>query len=1096
MSKFQIEGLSLERIAFCDFLQEETIVFVVSNLQQARQFTSLLRLAQPDYEIIALDFFDSEIYEMSFSDYEVFQNRSSALRRILTSSKKVIVTTIESLNYLVPKPSYFEEAIEIKKSQKFSMENLTKSLIEFGYLRTDVVMTPGTFAVRGGIIDLFIPGFANPIRVDFFGDEIESIKEFNRESQISVGEIKSATVTKCSEIILNEKSQHLFRQKYKFKDEHIKESVENGNYFPGIEWFQTCFHEEVSSVLEYLPSNTKFIFDFEIQKLNRMFFEKCENKFSGVANVLPVSEIFADSVTKASKKFDTIQIDPFTGNSNFQNHEKRYDIRKEFELAELIHNLKRKTVFSFKTNGAFNIARDLLKNEKIKEIQTFAEAEKDCINLIISNLSVGFSKNDLNVYTERELFGEELRFSEKKTSKDFFKDYSKLSVGDFVVHEKHGVAIFEGLVNLEVSGVAHDFIALQYQNNDKLYVPIENIDLISRYGDSGSSVQLDYLKSSAWTNRKLKVRKKLLVIANDLLKLAAKRKVNKVSPFEIPGNYNLFCRGFGHIETDDQLSAINDVLSDLTGNIPMDRLICGDVGFGKTEVALRAAFVVSSNLKQVVLLAPTTILVSQHFKTFQKRFEDFGIKVCQLSRFVPRAQLRRNLESIRSGRVQIIIATHAVLSEKIEFADLGLVIIDEEQHFGVKQKEFLKRYHENTHFMTLSATPIPRTLQLAMSGVKDLSMITTPPTNRLPVKTLICNFDKTTIGQAIENEIKIGGQVFFVTPRVEYLNELFTLVSRLFPGLKVVKVHGKSANLEEILKDFCDCKLDVLVSTNIIDSGIDIPNANTILIHRFDLFGLSQLYQLRGRVGRSKRQAYAYLLLDNSGVLSETAKKRLEVLNNLNKFGSGFNLASYDLDIRGAGNLLGEEQSGYIKEVGVELYQSMLREAILMLKAGGDISQFDKKDVQINLGVPVLIPENYISDSALRLEIYRRIGGLDSEGNVDVMEYELFDRFGGIPFETKNLLTLIRIKIHCLRSNVSKLDVGSNGITFSFLENKCSSVKGLMNFLHSECVSEDFGSFKIRNDQKIVILKKWKDVSSRTNSVYRLMSELDKHMGI
>ena len=733
---------------------------------------------------------------------------------------------------------------------------------------------------------------------------------------------------------------------------------------------------------------------------------------------------------------------------------------------------------------------NLLKDENIKEISNFSEAENGKLNLIISNLTSGFLSNDMNVYTERELFGENLRFSAKKTSKDFFKDYSKLTVGDFVVHEKHGIAIFEGLVNIEVSGIARDFISLKYKNDDKLYVPVENIDLVSRYGDANSNIQLDYLKSTAWTNRKLKVRKKLLVIANDLLKLAAKRKINKSKPFAISPDYERFCKGFGHIETDAQLSAIDDVLGDLTNDIPMDRLVCGDVGFGKTEVALRAAFVVASNSKQVVLLAPTTILVSQHFKTFQKRFEGFGIELCQLSRFVPKTQLQKNLEDIKAGKVKIIIATHAVLSEKIEFADLGLVVIDEEQHFGVKQKEFLKKYHENTHFMTLSATPIPRTLQLAMSGVKDLSMIAVPPTNRLPVKTLICDFNKGTIKQAIENEVKIGGQVFFVTPRLEFLDELFELVSKIFPDLKIAKAHGKTPNLEEILRDFCDCKIDVLISTNIIDSGIDIPNANTILIHRFDLFGLSQLYQLRGRVGRSKRQAYAYLLLDNARALSETAKKRLEVLGNLNKLGSGFNLASYDLDIRGAGNLLGEEQSGYIKEVGVELYQSMLREAILMLKAGGDIEQFDKKDVQINLGVPVLIPEHYITDSALRLEIYRRIGSLDSEGNVDVMEYELSDRFGGIPFETKNLLTLIRIKIHCLSANVSRLDVGSNGVTFSFDENKCKSVKGLMNFLNSEIVSEDSGSFKIRNDQKIVILKKWPSVNSRTYGVYKLMKEL------
>ncbi|MBQ3946863.1 MAG: DEAD/DEAH box helicase, partial [Alphaproteobacteria bacterium] len=613
--------------------------------------------------------------------------------------------------------------------------------------------------------------------------------------------------------------------------------------------------------------------------------------------------------------------------------------------------------------------------------------EKDKLNLIISDLNNGFISDKLTIYTEQSLFGEELKLARKKNSKNFFKDYSKLSLGDFVVHEKHGIAIFDGLVNLDVAGISHDFILLRYQNNDKLYIPIENINLISRYGNAESNVQLDYLKSNAWINRKQKVHKKLLVIANDLVQLAAKRKMQKTKPFEIPDDYEKFCRGFGHIETEDQLSAIDDVIGDLTSDTPMDRLICGDVGFGKTEVALRASFIVSSSLRQVVLLAPTTILVLQHYKNFQKRFKDFGIEICQLSRFVPKARFQQSLADIKSGKVQIIIATHAILSERIEFADLGLVIIDEEQHFGVKQKEFLKKHHETTHFMTLSATPIPRTLQLAMSGVKELSMITTPPTDRLPVKTLVHNYNNEILKQAIEHETKIGGQVFVVTPRIEFLDAIYEHISKLFPELRIAKAHGKTAILEEILSDFCDGSIDVLISTNVIDSGIDIPNANTILIHRFDLFGLSQLYQLRGRVGRSKRQAYAYLLLDEARVLSDTAKKRLEVLENLNKLGAGFSLASYDLDIRGAGNLLGEEQSGYIKEVGVELYQSMLQEAILMLKSGHQGQFSNKHEVQINLGVPALIPEYYINDSALRLEMYRRIGSLDTETAVDAMEY-------------------------------------------------------------------------------------------------------------
>lgn len=1096
INKYQsIDGLSAEQIAFCDFSQNESVLVVLNDARLAKRVYSLLRQTQTNHTILYLDFFDSDIYESAIADYEIFQRRAATLNQTLRAKKKILVTTIEAMNYKVPKPQYFEENIELIKSQKIPMKDLVQRLIDFGYFRMDEVRTPGTFAVRGGIIDLFVPTQHTPVRIDFLGDEVESIKEFEAGSQISTKPLNWITVDKCAEIILNEKAQSIFRQKFKFRDEHISEAASNGTYFPGIEWFQSCFHDELTDTLAYLPRDTLCIFDFELQKHNMLFFKKCSEKFQMSSIALPYSEIFSDAITKASKELEVLSINPFGDTSKFQNHTRAYNIKRDSERTELLNELRGRTsVLSVTTNGAVNIVRDILKDQEVKEIKTFAEAEPGKINLIKSELSRGFSSDLLNIYTEDELFGERLRFSTKRTSKDFFKDYSKLSVGDFVVHEKHGIAIFEGLTNLAISDVAHDFIELRYQNNDKLYVPIEDIDLISRYGAPDSNVQLDYLKSNAWTNRKLKVRKKLLVIANDLLKLAAKRKLNKTEPCEISDSYGQFCKGFGHIETEDQLAAIDDVLNDLTGDIPMDRLVCGDVGFGKTEVALRAAFIAASNFKQVVLLAPTTILVSQHFNNFKKRFDGFGIEICQLSRFVTNDQIKKNLEDIRTGRVHIVIATHTILSEKIEFENLGLVIVDEEQHFGVKQKEILKRYHEDTHFMTLSATPIPRTLQLAMSGVKDLSLITTPPTNRLPVKTLICDFDNDTIRQAIENEVRIGGQVFFVTPRVEFLDEIFKRVTTLFPQLKIAKIHGKSQDVEEVLRNFCDCKIDVLVSTNIIDSGIDIPNANTILVHRFDLFGLSQLYQLRGRVGRSKRQAFAYLLLEKSKILGDTAQKRLEVLSSLNKLGAGFNLASYDLDIRGAGNLLGEEQSGYIKEVGVELYQSMLKEAILMLKAGESTEQENKKDIHINLGVPVLIPEEYIPDSALRLEIYRRIGNLSSENAVDGMEYELADRFGNIPFETKNLLSLIRIKIHCISANIDKLDVGTNGITFSFIENTCENIDGLMKFLNSETVSEDSGNFKIRNDQKIVILKKWKEVNSRTHSVYQLTSELDKYL--
>jgi transcription-repair coupling factor (superfamily II helicase) len=573
-----------------------------------------------------------------------------------------------------------------------------------------------------------------------------------------------------------------------------------------------------------------------------------------------------------------------------------------------------------------------------------------------------------------------------------------------------------------------------------------------------------------------------LIIANNLLQLEAKRKLLKIEPYTInKQEYEEFCKGFGYVETDDQRRAIADVISDMQGSVPMDRLVCGDVGFGKTEVALRAAFVAISNGKQVALLAPTTILVAQHFKTFLNRFAEFGVKICQLSRFVTNTEFARNVTQIKNGEIQIVIGTHALLSSRIKFAELGLVIIDEEHHFGVKQKENLRRISQ-AHFLTLSATPIPRTLQLAMTGIRELSLLTKPPVDRLPVKTIICEFEEADIRPAIEMEIQRGGQVFFVVPRVEYLDRAFQFLREIVPDIRIDRIHGQSQNLDKVIEKFYNQEIDILVSTNIIDSGIDIPKANTILIYRFDLFGLSQLYQLRGRVGRSGIQAFAYFLVQAERELSQGAQRRLELMQSLDKLGSGFTLASHDLDIRGAGNLIGEEQSGYIKEVGIELYQSMLKEAVLMVKAGRS-TPFERFDSQISLGVSTLIPESYIADQNVRLMLYRRIGGITDNLEFDLLYAEIWEKFGSIPPELDNLFILIKIQLHCKAANIVKLAIGSSGLTFSFYKNRCKDAAILLQYLQSDELKDANWVPKIRSDHTIVMIKKWKRIEDRTRDV-------------
>ncbi|MDR2598331.1 MAG: DEAD/DEAH box helicase [Holosporales bacterium] len=684
----------------------------------------------------------------------------------------------------------------------------------------------------------------------------------------------------------------------------------------------------------------------------------------------------------------------------------------------------------------------------------------------------------------------EHRRPRRRSVADVFREFAQLSAGDYVVHERHGIAVYDGLISLELSGIYHDFLVLVFKNDDRLYVPIEDIARVSRYGGENADVELDSLKGGRWANRRDKIRKKLLVIANNLLQLEAKRKLLTTEPLTVnERKYHEYCEGFGHTETDDQLLAISDVLSDMQGSVPMDRLVCGDVGFGKTEVALRAAFIAASNGKQVVLLAPTTALVLQHFRTFSKRFANFGIKICQLSRLVSTEDFKRNIAEIKSNEIKIIIGTHALLSPKIEFADLRLVIIDEEHHFGVKQKEKLRRF-SRVHFLTLSATPIPRTLQLSMTGIRDLSLITTPPVERLPVQTNVCEFDEADIKPAIELELERGGQVFFVVPRIEYLDFVYHFLREILTAdVRIEQVHGQTSNLEEIIEKFYDRNIDILVSTNIIDSGLDVPMANTILIYRFDLFGLAQLYQLRGRVGRSSLQSFAYLIVPSDRELSPDAQRRLELMQNLDKLGAGFTLASHDLDIRGAGNLLGEEQSGFIKEVGIELYQSMLKEAILMAKAG-KTGPIEIVDSQINLGVSVLIPETYVEDQDLRLTLYRRIGGLSDVTEIEAMHDEIADKFGKLPLELENLFILIGINIICKSIHVDKLDVGSNGLTFSFYKNRCKDPAKLLEFLQSEELKGKGWTVKIRCDNKIVMLKKWKNTEERTYDIHSVIQRL------
>ncbi len=676
----------------------------------------------------------------------------------------------------------------------------------------------------------------------------------------------------------------------------------------------------------------------------------------------------------------------------------------------------------------------------------------------------------------------------QRSAVDVLTEATSLSTGDLVVHADHGIGRFAGLKTITVLGAPHDCLELNYAGGDKLFLPVENIELLSRYGADESDAQLDRLGGVAWQSRKARLKKRLREIASELIKVAALRQLKEAPAIAAPeGSYDEFVARFPYEETEDQDTSIEAVLGDLNSGRPMDRLVCGDVGFGKTEVALRAAFVSAMNGLQVAVVVPTTLLARQHFKTFSERFKGLPIRVAQASRLVGSKELALVKEGLKSGLIDIVVGTHALLGKAITFGRLGLLVIDEEQHFGVTHKERLKRLREDVHVLTLSATPIPRTLQLALSGVRELSLITTPPMDRLAVRTYISPFDPVIVRDALRRERYRGGQTFYVVPRISDMEEVAEFLREAVPELTFARATGQltPGEIEDVMSAFYDGKYDVLLSTAIVESGLDLPNANTLIVHRADMFGLAQLYQLRGRVGRSKTRAYAYFTLPIGKALTEAAEKRLKVLQSLDTLGAGFSLASHDLDIRGAGNLLGEEQSGHIREVGFELYQSMLEEAVATMKGGDMEGAEDTWSPTISLGTSVLIPETYVADLQLRLGLYRRLSTLETRAEIDDFAAELVDRFGELPEEVGHLLDVMEIKALCRQAGIAQVDAGPKGAVVAFRKNEFANPEGLIAF-----VQASRGHTKVQPDQKLVFRSEWDLPAERLKGVRALVAKL------
>ena len=1021
------------------------------------------------------------------------------------NKNKIILTTIQaSCQRTLSLGEVKNKFISLKPGEVIDINNLVNFFVSNGYEKTPTVREHGEFSVRGGIIDFYSP-LNKPIRLDLFGNTIDSIKSFDLISQRSLELLKEIFVYPASEIILNDKTIENFRinfnKKFGSQKEKVKiyDSISEGISYPGMEHWLPFFYNKTGSIFDYIDKPIILLdhlydssLDDFLETVNDHFKSRKDyddNKLSKVENKyfsIEPSNLYQnkEEYNKNLYSRNCIRISPFKKpdaiNLNGKASTKYSNIKSNRNDSSSYENLKsdildftkknKKIIIACSSLGSSErVAKILINNgilSNFKNLESFKNINQKNIYLTVLNLNSGFHFDDYIFISEQDIFGEKFyRPRIIRKAENFIREISSVMPGDAVVHVDHGIGRFENLSTLEINNAKHECLLIKYANDDKLYLPVENIEVLSRYGSDISDEMLDKLGGISWTTRKENLKKKIKFLAEELISVAAKRQLSKAEMFNVPEDfYEEFCSRFSFEETNDQLNAINDVLNDFEKGLPMDRLICGDVGFGKTEIALRASFLAAMSGKQVSILAPTTLLARQHYETFKDRFKGFPINVFELSRLTPKKD--SVIKSINSGSCDIVIGTHSLLGEKINFSDLGLLIIDEEQHFGVKHKEKIKKLRDNVHVLTLTATPIPRTLQLAMTGVRDLSIIASPPIDRRAIETYVFPNDPLVVKEALLRERHRGGQSFYVVPRISDIEDIEEYFKEFIPEINYITVHGQmpSKQIEDRINDFYMGSYDVLISTTIIESGLDIPNANTLIIHRSDMFGLSQLYQIRGRVGRSKVKAYAYLTYKEHKKLGKKALKRLEVLQSLDSLGAGFNLASYDLEIRGSGNLLGEEQSGQIKEVGIELYQNMLEETIDELKNTTQKNKNNQWSPKISLPLSILIPEDYISDLTIRMEIYKRLSSIILEEEIDEIAAELIDRFGSLPQEVETLIDTIGLKNLCKKTNIEKIDCGNNGFLISFKNNTFSNPEELIKYINNK---KNFIS--IRSDQRLFV---------------------------
>lgn len=1101
------------------------ILYLVQDDVRLHFIEEVLRFIAPSLEILPFPAWDTVPYDRVAPASDIEGIRIETLSRLAIKpapdKRQIILAPVAAVMQKVPEPAFFAtRSLAVGEGDTLSFDKLKSYLVANGYNHTNTVMETGEYAVRGGLIDLFPAGFSAPVRIDFFGDEVDSIKYFDPITQRSSSAVKSIVLKPMSEFTLDEKSVSLFRSRYRElfgagREDALYAAVSEGRYIQGLEHFLPLLHEKMVSLFEYVP-NAFVCMDFQISALFEARYEQITEYYearhsaltepvNGSAVYYPIEpDLFflpTDTIKTILEGRDRASFSAFVepetadmgGRGGYDFTGERIQNAQSVipALADVIKRSDRKIIISAATHGSGERIAGLLREEHVllHPAETWAEALKKSPAVITAPFEKGFRSNAFCIITETDIFGERIiRTPRRKKNTDYITDLSVLNVGDLVVHVTHGIGRFDGLVTLQIGGAAHDCLRVIYDGGDKLFIPVENLDVLSRYGAEAAS--LDKLGSQSFAHRKERVKKDLFVMAEKLIGIASQRELHPMPKVLAPhGLYQEFCARFPYTETEDQLHSIADIESDLAKGHPMDRLVCGDVGFGKTEVAMRAAFLAAMSGAQVAVVAPTTLLARQHAQNFAERFKGFPIRIGALSRLVKAQEAKSVRDELERGTMDIVVGTHALLSKNIKFKNLGLVIVDEEQHFGVAHKERLKELKTGVHVLTLTATPIPRTLQLSLAGVRQLSIIATPPIDRLAVKTFVTPFDGVIIKEAILREHFRGGQTFFVCPRISDMFEVEDVLRKLVPDIRIVKAHGQMAasQLEKIMTDFAARKYDLLLATSIIESGLDMPSVNTMIVYRADMFGLAALYQLRGRVGRSKVRAYAYLTVPPHMRLSDTAQKRLSVMQSLDSLGAGFTLASHDLDIRGAGNLLGQEQSGHIREIGVALYQKMLADAVRRLKfekQSGQEAPADDFSPQISVGLPVLIPDTYVSDLDVRMELYRRIGDIENMGEVDSFTAELIDRFGPYPVEVENLLNTVSLKLLAKRAHIERIDAGPKGASISFYQNIFPNPTGLIDY-----ISRQMGTIRIKPDQKILVMRPWDKPTDRLIGVRKIVEK-------